>query len=106
VSSSDEDDGLTARVPLFKILEGRARFCIELADEEVLLCLVVFAWRFLSAALLHFLSSESISGYPLKNEGCAYISVSGPRRTLVKPYCTSENKGKVHEWLSYYLILE
>jgi hypothetical protein len=39
-----------------------------------------------------FLNCASFSGCPLINEGCAYISVSGPRRTLQKPYFREKNE--------------
>jgi hypothetical protein len=40
----------------------------------------------LLAADAHFRRCISSSGLPRTKDGCAYISVSGPRRTLEKPY--------------------
>jgi len=37
-----------------------------------------------------FRRCDSVSGWSRANAGCVYMSVSGPRRTLAKPYCSRQ----------------
>lgn len=42
--------------------------------------------------VVDFRSCDNVSGQPLTKHGCAYMSVSGPLRTLAKPYWRQENE--------------
>jgi hypothetical protein len=72
-------------------------------------------WFLRDAAEAHFRRCVNSSGFPRTNDGCAYMSVSGPLRTLEKPYCIEERntlceviacirKSQKHlHWRSLYL---
>ena len=47
-----------------------------------------------SSVAVNAIVIDSSSGLPRTKDGCAYMSVSGPRRTLEKPYCQSREGKK------------
>ena len=92
-SSPREEQGETVRVkPLWTssswigVVGVKFWVSTELDIGWFLCGMEIFIFRFLSAAFLHFCNCVSSSGCPRRKAGCAYISVSGPFRILVKPY--------------------
>ena len=75
------------------VVSNEGAFLSDDVESELVFCVSdTFIFRFLSAAFLHFCNCISSSGRPLRNAGCAYMSVSGPFRILVKPYCRRERE--------------
>ena len=81
----DDSSSLLAADPAL-VLESQQLSSVTTPEDDLEDCFLR------EAAVAHFRRCVNSSGLPRTKDGCAYMSVSGPLRTLEKPYCFCEER--------------
>ena len=81
------------------VLTTRFKSSVVVCDAVVVTCASISVGQKTGGVIVEtgpetLRSSTKASWLYLINDGCAYISVSAPRRTLIKPYCAYRKKIK------------